>query len=170
MSDKEPRTLARDAWLLLPTILVPLCAGTAYLAAIAVGLLEIGPLSGDMPPGEFLVSVAWLALFLGGFLLLVAAPFRAAAGWLASPLLPLVPLAAASFAIADYLSYDDYYLPALVRVASVSNVEWGWIALLAAGGVAAAFLAWRWPRQTVAVQGVYLLLVLTTVFFVGPFY
>jgi hypothetical protein len=169
MRTVEARPLGRSVWL-LPTILVPLFGGTAYSAAIAIGLLDVGPVPGDMPPGEFLGDLAWIALLFGGFLLLAAAPFRSAAEWLASPLLPFVPLAAAAFAVADYLSYDAYYAPGLVRVASVSNVGWGWIALLVVGGVGAALLAWRWPRQTVAVQGLYLLLVLVTVFLVGPFY
>ena len=153
-------------WLLAAVLLT----GAAYCAAVAVGLLEVGPLPGDMPPGEFSIALALLTMLLGGLLLLIAASLRSAAEALAIPLLPLIPLSAAGFSVAYYCSYDGYYGSQLVRVATASDVEWPWIALLAAGGVAAALLVRRPPRQAVAIQGIYLVVAAVAVFFVGPFH
>jgi hypothetical protein len=164
------RSPIRLAGIVVPLLLAVLLAAAAYCAAVAVGLLEVGPLPGDMPSGEVLIPLALWALFLGGLALLAAATVRPAAEALATPLLPLLPLAAASYAVAYYCSYDGYYAPPLVRVATASDVEWGWIALLAVGGVAAAFLARRPVRQAVAVQGIYLLAAAVAVFLVGPFH
>jgi hypothetical protein len=157
-------------WLAVPLLAGVLLAGAGYCAAVAVGLLEVGPLPGEMPPGEVLIPLALWALLLGGVVLLVAAPFCSAAHRLATPLLPLVPVAAACYAVAYYCSYDGYSAPHPVRVATASNVEWGWIALLAAAGVAAALLARRPARQAVAVQGIYLVVAAVAVFLVGPFH
>ena len=165
-----PHSPIRLARLVVPLLAAALLAGAAYCAEVAVGVLELGPLPGDMPPGEFLITLAFLTLFLGGFLLIAAASFRSAAEALATPLLPLVPLAAACFAVAYYCSYDGYYAPQLVRVATASDVEWGWIALLAAGGVAAALLTRRPAPQALAIQGVYLLTAAVVLFLVGPFH
>ena len=166
-TSRLPIRLAR---VVVPLLAAVLLAGAAYCAAVAVGLLEVGPLPGDMPPGEVLIALAFRTLLLGGLFLLAAALFRPVADALATPLLPLVPLAAACFGVAYYCSYDGYYAPQLLRVATASNVEWGWIALLAAAGVVAAFLARRPARQAVAIQGLYLVVAAVVTFFVGPFH
>jgi hypothetical protein len=83
---------------------------TVYEALVAFGVIELGSLPGEGPPGERLVAlVAVLAMLVAAGLALVAAleaPVR---------LLALLPPAAAAFLVARFYTFDPYYLPTLRR-------------------------------------------------------
>jgi hypothetical protein len=157
-------------WIATGVLLAALAAGAAYEGALALGVTEVGPLPGEMPPGHPLVEVAYLSLLLGGLLLMAASGFRVTADAFATPLLPLVSVAAAAFAVARYYSYDAYVAPGLLRLSYVSGVSGWWIVLLALGAGAAALVAWRRPRGGLLVQGAFLWVVAATLFVIGPWH
>lgn len=150
--------------------LAALAPGVAYEGALALGLTEVGPLPGEMPPGEPLVLVAYASLLVGGLLFCLAACTRWTADALATPLLPLIGLAAVVFAVAHYYSYDAYAAPSLVRVSEVSTVSGWWIVLLALGAAGVGLIAWRQPRTSVPLEGGFLWVVAFAVFAIGPWH
>ena len=163
-------TSSRAGWILTLPVLAGLVGGAAYEVALALGVLEVGPLPGEMPPGEPLVLLAYGALLAGGLLLLLAACTQMTSDALATPLLPWIAVAAVCFAVARYYSYDAYAAPALVRISEVSTFSGWWIFLLALGGAGAALVAWRAPRAGLGVVGAFLWVVAIALFLIGPWH
>ena len=157
-------------WIITLGVLAALAAGTVYDGALALGLTEVGPLPGEMPPGESFVLVAYGALLAGGLLFILAACTRWTAAALTTPLLPFVGLAAVLFAVAHYFSYDDYAAPSMIRVSEASTVSGWWVVLLALGAVWAGFVAWRVPRLGSLVQGLFLWVTAVALFAIGPWH
>jgi hypothetical protein len=80
---------------------------TGYELAVAAGLIALGSLPGQGPPGESFVGVvAALALLMAALLAATLDGPRAIA--------LLAPLAAA-FLVAHFYTFDSYYLPTLIR-------------------------------------------------------
>ena len=169
-SIRAMRTTSLTGWVLTLPVLAGLLGGAAYEAALALGVTEVGPLPGEMPPGEPLVLLAYGALLAGGLLFLLAACTRMASDALATPLLPWIAAAAVCFAVARYYSYDAYAAPGLVRISEVSTFSGWWIFLLALGGAGAALVAWRAPRAGLAVVGAFLWVVAIVLFLIGPWH
>jgi hypothetical protein len=144
--------------------------GVVYDGALALGVTEVGPLPGDMPPGEALVLVSFAALVLGGLLFLLASCTRVTIAALSTPLLPFVGLAALAFAIAHYFSYDGYYAPSLIRVSEATSVSGWWMVVLALGALWAGIVAWRVPRVGPLVQGLFLWVTAVAMFAIGPWH
>ena len=87
-----------------------LAGATAYEGLVAFGVIELGALPGEGPPGERLVAlVAVLAMLVAAGLAFFAA-FGARLR-----LLALLPPAAAAFLVARFCAFDPYYLPTLRR-------------------------------------------------------
>ena len=87
-----------------------LVLATGYEALVAFGVIELGSLPGEGPPGE--LRIALLAVLT----MLVAAglAFFAALG-ARIPLLALLPPVSAAFLVARFYTFDPYYLPTLRR-------------------------------------------------------
>ena len=87
-----------------------LAFATAYEALVAFGVIELGSLPGEGPPGEQTVAlIAVLTMLVAAGLSLFAALGARL------PLLPLLPPAAAAFLLARFHTFDPYYLPTLRR-------------------------------------------------------
>jgi hypothetical protein len=84
-----------------------LLLATGYELAVAFGVIGLGSLPGEGPPGEGVVAVvAALALLAAAFLAATLDGPRLAA--------LLAPLAGA-FLVAHFYTFDPYYLPTLIR-------------------------------------------------------
>jgi hypothetical protein len=127
-------------WLLWVVVGI-LVVATWYEAAVALGMLSLGPSPGEGPRGETLFfAAAFLALFFSG-LLLVACSLRRTPTRLAP--VPLVSLTAVSFVVARYSSYDPYYAPSLRRMSDGGIVSGGWIVFLVGLALVAAWSTYR---------------------------
>lgn len=135
--------MLRIAGWLMWVVVGILAVATCYEAAVALGMLRLGPSAGEGPRGETLVlGAAFLALVFSGPLLL-ACSLRRTTTRLAP--VPLVSLAAVSFVVARYYSYDPYYAPTLRRM-SDGVVAGSWIILVVVFAAGAAWSALRTPR------------------------
>jgi hypothetical protein len=123
--------------LVFPVVLVVLAACTLHQVAVAAGWLAIGPQSGDDPTGTTAVVIAALVALVAGAVVLGAR--------IPSRLAPLVPLAAVSFVVARFYSFDSYYAPALRRMSDGGLVAPWLIYLLTAAAVVVAALMTKWP-------------------------
>jgi len=135
-------------WLVWVVVWI-LAVATCYEASVALGALSLGSSPGEGPRDETLVlGAAFLALAFGGLLLLACSLSRTATRLMPGGLAPvsLVSLAAASFVVARFYSYDPYYAPALRRMSDGGIVSGTWIVVLVVLAVAAAWAAYRSPR------------------------
>jgi hypothetical protein len=97
------------------TVLAVLVAATAYEAGVALGVIGIGSLPGEGPPGsEILRGVSAVALLAAALL----AAGLLALGPPAPPVSALLAPTAAAFMVAHYYSFDPYYAPSLIRYSS----------------------------------------------------
>jgi hypothetical protein len=140
--------MSRIAGWLMWVVVFILAVATCYEAAVALGMVTLGPSAGEGPRHETpVLGAAFLALAFGGLLLLGCSLSRTTTrlrpGGLAP--LPLVSLAAATFVVARFYSYDPYYAPTLRRM-SEGVVPGGWIILLVVFAAGAAWSAVRNPR------------------------
>jgi hypothetical protein len=147
--------------------LVPLgalLAGAAYEAAVALGVLEVGPEPGAEPPGRTVVfTVAELAL-LGSALAAAAGAPRARGSRVT---LTVVPLAAAAFLVARFYSFDSYYAPTMRRMSDDGAIPPGLVWSLAAGCAGASLLLRSRPRRGRALTAPVLFLVALTALLAG---
>jgi hypothetical protein len=90
--------------------LVVLVLATGYEALVAFGVIGLGSLPGEGPPGELTIAlIAVLTMLVAAGLALVAALGARV------PFLYLLPPAAAAFLVARFYTFDPYYLPTLRR-------------------------------------------------------
>jgi hypothetical protein len=103
--------MKRSGWAVLLTLTV-LAAATIYEAAAALGVLEVGSLPGERPPGS---GIAGFCAALG---LISATVLAAALAGIRNPthLAALLAPAAAAFLVAHFYTFDSYYLPTTVRL------------------------------------------------------
>ena len=131
-----PRLTARAPVTAL--VVLVLAAATVYEAAVALGLISIGTLPGEGPPGEGLVlSLALLALLVGS----VSAVTRAKRMTDGDPLTALLAPAAAAFVVARFYTYDPYYAPTLRRMSDGGLIPAWWVFLLVVAALLASILA-----------------------------
>jgi hypothetical protein len=145
----------------LPAVLVAVLAVAAcYEAAVALRLLDVGPLSGQGPPGEDAVLLPALVALLVGTGLVIVASKRPLA-WLLAP-------AAAALVVARFFSFDPYYAPVLRRMSDGGVVSPAWVAFVAADALAAgALLRLGFRRSGAFLSAAVLLLSFATVVFEG---
>ena len=143
------RSIARAlVWWVIGSLSVAAC----YEALVAFGVVSIGPNPGQGPTHEGIVlAVALLTLVSGGLLLLVASSSHLAVRVVPRWLVAVVPLAAASFVVARWFSYDPYYAPTLRRMSDGGIVPGWWIALLGVLAVAGAWSVVRHPKAGMVV-------------------
>jgi hypothetical protein len=103
--------MKRSGWAVLLTLTV-LGAATIYEAAVALGVLDLGSLPGEGPPGS---GIAGVCAALG---LISAAVVAAALVGIRNPtpLAALLAPAAAAFLVARFYTFDSYYLPTMIRL------------------------------------------------------
>ena len=125
-------------------MLALLTAAAAYETAVALSWLDIGPQSGQVPPGNDLVlGGAVLALVAGATLCAVYAvrrrpPVDASASLLAP--------AGAAFVVARFYTFDPYYAPALRRMSDDGLIPDAWVYTLVGLALIAAVLTRTRPR------------------------
>jgi hypothetical protein len=108
------RTIAVGSYFALAIVAV-LTTVTAYEAATALGLIGIGSLPGEGPPGGDVVRVIAAIGLLAAALL---AAGLAGLGPAAPAVSALLAPAAAAFMVAHFYSFDPYYAPSLIRYSS----------------------------------------------------
>ena len=87
-----------------------LISATTYEALVALGVIDLGSLPGDGPPGERMIAlIAVLTMLVAAGLALFAALGARV------PLVAILAPAAAAFLVARFYSFDPYYLPTLHR-------------------------------------------------------
>jgi hypothetical protein len=101
----------RSSWAVVAALGV-LGATTAYEAAVAFRVIELGSLPGEESPGGDIVSVAAALGLLAGAVL-TAALVRVRRP---TPLAALLAPSAAAFLVAHFYTFDSYYLPTLIRL------------------------------------------------------
>jgi hypothetical protein len=125
-------------------------AGAAYEAAVALGLIGLGPRPAQPPTGNTpVLEASLLALMLLGLALVaatVARPAGRAWGVVAGAV-------ASAFLVARFYSYDPYYAPDLVRISQNGVVAGTWVVVVIAVTLGAGLLAARWPRAGLAASG-----------------
>jgi hypothetical protein len=153
----------------LAPFLAVLVACALYFAAIAVGVLDVGPQPGDDPPGYGLVlALATLSMLAAGAALLLAGAARRAADWVAStPLFALTAPCACAAVVARFFSYDSYYAPTLRRFSDDGGISPAPIAILVVLGLLAAAATRRFPRVGVLLTGFVLVACAVAILFVG---
>ena len=117
----------RTSRLIVFALLGVVAAGTAYEAAVAVGVIGLGAEPGEGPARESIFLTAAIAALLFGAVLVlgyVAQPVRA------PRLVVLLPLAGAGFALARFYAFDPYFAPTLRRASEDGLVPASWIASL----------------------------------------
>jgi hypothetical protein len=119
-----------------------LAAATAYEALVALGVIELGSLPGDDPPGAGIVLAAAVVSMLGG------AAFALGMGGFGgrSSTAELLSPAAAAFLVARFFTFDPYYAPALRRYSDSGLVSPLLVAVLVLVALAAAVLTHARPR------------------------
>lgn len=101
---------------------VVLLAAAAYEAAVALEWISMGSLSGQEAPGQAgVTSAAFLALLTGIVATLVSR--RILRRWPAT----LVPIAAAAYMVAQYYTFDSYYLPSRTRFSETGSISSLWV-------------------------------------------
>jgi hypothetical protein len=125
-------------------------AGAAYEAAVALGLIGLGPRPAEPPTGNTpMLETSLLALMLLGLALLAAAvarPGDRAWGGIAGA-------GASAFLVGRFYSYDPYYAPDLVRISQTAVVAGTWVVAVVAATLGAGLLAAWWPRAGLAASG-----------------
>jgi hypothetical protein len=87
-----------------------LVLATVYETLVAFGVIELGSLPGEGPPGELTIAlIAVLTMLMAAGLALVAALGARV------PFVYLLAPAAAAFLVARFYTFDPYYLPTLRR-------------------------------------------------------
>jgi hypothetical protein len=119
-----------------------LAAATVYEALVALGVIQLGSLPGDGPPGAGIVlAAALVAMLVGAALALGMGGFggRASTAELLAP-------AAAAFLVARFFTFDPYYAPTLRRYSDSGFVSPFLVAVLVSAALAAAVLTRARPR------------------------
>jgi hypothetical protein len=139
--------------LVFPLVLAVLAGCTLHQVAVAASWIAMGPEGGDDPTCTTAVVIAALVALVAGAVALGAT--------VRSRLAPLVPLAAVSFVVARFYTFDSYYAPALRRMSDGGLVAPGLIYALIVAAVVVAVLIAKRPRT--APTGAVLLVVLAFV-------
>jgi hypothetical protein len=133
-------------------VLVLLGAAT-YEAAVALEWISMGSLPGQEAPGQAVVTIAaFLALLTGIVATLVSR--RILRRWPAT----LVPIAAAAYMVAQYYSFDSYYLPGRTRFSETGSISSVWVYGVAVAALIVALAIRRRPSVAPVLTPILLLI------------
>ena len=144
--------------LLTATLVIVICAGTIYEAAIAFGWIAIGVTPGGEARHQGIVLTATALAILAGVVVTIISAGR-------NRMLPALMPSAAAFMVARFYTFDPYYAPTLRRAADAGLFSPVWVWTLAVVALFLAALALTHPRFAFAGAPV-LLLCLFTAYFV----
>jgi hypothetical protein len=120
-------------------LLVVICLGVVYEAAIALEWISIGTVPGEGAAYQGLFLAATELATLAGVALVIATNGR-------NRLIPLLAPAAAAFMVARFYTFDPYYAPTLRRASDQGGFSPLWVWTVAALAVASATLSLARPR------------------------
>jgi hypothetical protein len=149
---------------LLLLVVVVLACATGHQVAFALGVLEVGALPGEGPPGY------GVALLSGTLSLTVGAAL--AAGYALSSRQPGTPAAflaplAAGFVTARFYTFDPYCAPSHCRFSDGGIVPEAWIVVLIALAALGGILTLRLSSSGMGLTSVVMLLSMLLAMFVG---
>ena len=134
-------------------VVLVLLAATAYEAAIALEWISMGSQPGDDAPAQGVVTIAaFLALLTGIVATLISR--RILRRWPAT----LVPIAAAAYMVAQYYSFDSYYLPSLRRFSDAGSIPSVWVHGVAVAALIVALAIRRRPSVAPVLTPILLLI------------
>jgi hypothetical protein len=130
-------------------VLTVLGGATLYEIYVAAGIIELGSLPGEGPPGSVAVG-----LVAGtGFVAAVAAAETLAVSASPTPLAAFLAPCAAAFLVAHYYTFDAYYLPSLVRYSDRDFMPPAVVFALAAAALVSGLTSYIRPRMGLALSG-----------------
>jgi hypothetical protein len=134
-------------------VVLVLLAATAYEAAVALEWISMGSQPGDDAPAQGVVTIAaFLALLTGIVATLISR--RILRRWPAT----LVPIAAAAYMVAQYYSFDSYYLPSLRRFSDAGSISSIWVYGVAIAALIVALAIRRRPSVAPVLTPILLLI------------
>ena len=134
-------------------VVVVLLAAAAYEAAVALEWISMGAQPGDDAPAQGVVTIAaFLALLTGIVATLISR--RILRRWPAT----LVPIAAAAYMVAQYYSFDSYYLPGLTRFSETGSISSFWVYGVALAALIVALAIRRRPSVAPVLTPILLLI------------
>lgn len=134
-------------------VVVVLLAAATYEAAVALEWISMGSLPGQDAPGQAVVTVAaFLALLTGIVATLISR--RILRRWPAT----LVPIAAAAYMVAQYYTFDSYYLPGLTRFSETGSISSLWVYGVAVAALIVALAIRRRPSVAPVLTPILLLI------------
>jgi hypothetical protein len=158
ISDAAPKIGSQGRPIIVAIVLLGciavLALGALYEAAIALGILDIGPQPGDDPAGYApIIASVMVALVVAGVLLFVGGAVTPLGADWPTILVQLLDIAAVGFVIVRWYSYDAYYAPSLRRMSDGGLIPGIWIVGLAAIAAAAVLTAPRNSRAGLLLSG-----------------
>jgi hypothetical protein len=130
-----------------------LLGAAAYEVAVALEWISMGSLPGQEAAGQAVVTIAaFLALLTGIVATLVSR--RILRRWPAT----LVPIAAAAYMVAQYYTFDSYYLPSLTRFSETGSISSVWVYGVAIAAVLVALAIRRRPSVAPVLTPILLLI------------
>jgi hypothetical protein len=140
--------MSRSSSLVL-AILTVLGTATLYEVCVAAGIIELGSLPGEGPPG----SVAVGLVSATGFVAAAAAAETLAISASPTPLAAFLAPCAAAFLVAHYYTFDAYYLPTLIRYLDRDFLPPAVVFVLAAAALVTGLASYSRPRMGLALSG-----------------
>jgi hypothetical protein len=134
-------------------VVVVLLAAAAYEAAVALEWISMGSLPGQDAPGQAVVTVAAFVALLTGIVATLVSR-RILRRWPAT----LVPIAAAAYMVAQYYTFDSYYLPSLTRFSETGSISSFWVYGEAIAAVLVALAIRRRPSVAPVLTPILLLI------------
>jgi hypothetical protein len=134
-------------------VVLVLLVAAAYEAAVALEWISMGSQPGDDAPAQGVVTIAaFLALLTGIVATLVSR--RILRRWPAT----LVPIAAAVYMVAQYYTFDSYYLPGLTRFSETGSISSLWVYGVAVAALIVALAIRRRPSVAPVLTPILLLI------------
>ncbi len=139
-------------------VVLVLFAAAAYETAVALEWISMGSLPGEEAPRQAVVTIAaFVALLVGIVATLVSR--RILRRWPAT----LVPVAAAAYVVAQYYTFDSYYLPSRTRFSDTGSISSVWVYGVAVAAVIVALAISRRPSVAPVLTPILLLICARTV-------
>jgi hypothetical protein len=139
-------------------VVLVLLAAAAYEAAVALEWISMGSLPGQEAPGQAVVTIAAFVALLTGIVATLVSR-RILRRWPAT----LVPIAAAAYMVAQYYTFDSYYLPSRTRFSDTGSISSLWIYGVAVAAVLVALAIRRRPSVAPVLTPILLLICAGTV-------
>jgi hypothetical protein len=134
-------------------VVLVLLGAAAYEAVVALEWISMGSQPGDDALGQGVVTIAaFLALLTGIVATLVSR--RILRRWPAT----LVPIAAAVYMVAQYYSFDSYYLPSRTRFSETGSISSVWVYGVAVAALIVALAIRRRPSVAPVLTPILLLI------------